>query len=63
MDKSLRQHIIDLETRIERLTQEMMRNQKSRTELNSIEAELRIAQQALELYQSAVKTEAQLQRN
>lgn len=63
MDKPLRQHIIELEARIERLSQEMMRNQKSRREVNNIEAELRIAQQALESYQKAVETEAQLQRN
>ena len=63
MGKLLRQQITELETRIVRLSQEMMRNQKSRIERNSIESELRIAQQALELYQKAIKAKTQLPRS
>jgi len=40
----------------------MMENQKTRLERNRIEAELRVAQQALEHYQQAIRLEAQLQR-
>ena len=62
MDKPLRQHISELEGRVQRLSHEMMLNHKSRTERNHIETELRVAQQALEQYRHAMKLEAQLQR-
>jgi len=62
MDKLLRQHITELEGRVQQLSQEMMLNHKSRTERNRIETELRVAQQALEHYRHAMKLEAQLQR-
>lgn len=62
MDKPLKQHITELERRIQQLGQEMMQNRKTRTERNRIESELRVAQQALEHYQEAIKLEGQLQR-
>jgi uncharacterized protein YigA (DUF484 family) len=61
MDKPLRQHISELERRIQALTQEMMQNRKTRAERNQIEAELRVAQQALTHYQHAIKLEKELQ--
>jgi len=61
MDKPLGQHITELERRIQQLTEEMLRNQKTRTELVRIENELWIAQQALEFYKEAFKLEGQLQ--
>lgn len=61
MDKSLRQHIIELESRIHLLSEEVMQNQKTLRERNRIETELRVAQQALELYQQAIQLEEQLQ--
>jgi hypothetical protein len=62
MEKPLKQHITELEKRVQQLSQEMMQNRKSRDERNRIEAELRVAQQALEHYQEAIKLEGQLQR-
>jgi len=62
MDKPLRQHITELESRIHLLSQEMMQNQKTLPERNRLETELRVAQQALELYQRAIQLEGQLQR-
>ena len=62
MDKPLRQHITELETRVQQLSQEMMQNRKPRDELNRLESELRVAQQALSHYQQAIKLESQLQR-
>ena len=63
MDKPVRQHIVELERRIHYLSQEMMRNQKTRTERNRMETELRVAQQALEFYKKAIELEGQLQPN
>ena len=62
MDKPLRQHIFELERRIQQLSQEVMQNRKTRSERNRLETELRVAQQALEFYQRAIKLEGQLQR-
>jgi hypothetical protein len=63
MDKLLRHHIVDLETRVQRLSQEIMQNRKTRTERNNLETELRVAQQALAHYQQAINLESQLQRH
>ena len=63
MDKPLGQHITELERRIQQLSQEMMRSQKTRTELGRIENELWIAQQALDFYKEAFKLEGQLQHD
>lgn len=62
MDKPLRQHIAELETRVQQLSQDMMQNRITRDERNRLESELRVAQQALSHYQQATKLEAQLQR-
>jgi len=63
MNKPLGQHISELERRIQQLTEEIMRSQKTRTELNRLENELWIAQQALEFYKEAFKLEGQIQHN
>lgn len=57
MDKPLRQHILELERQVERLSEEMMKETKTTTERNQLEAELRAAQQALEHYQQTNETE------
>jgi len=62
MEKPLKQHITELERRVQQLSQEMMQNRKSRDERNRIEAELRVAQQALTHYQEAIRLEGELQR-
>jgi|tagenome__1003787_1003787.scaffolds.fasta_scaffold20877059_3 hypothetical protein len=51
MDKPVRQHITELQRRVKQLSQEMMQNRNTRTERNRLEAELRLAQQALAQYQ------------
>jgi hypothetical protein len=61
MDKTLRQHIDELEKRVQQLCQEMMQNRKTRAERNRLESELRVALQALNHYQQAIKLEKQLQ--
>lgn len=63
MDKALRQHIQALERRIQELSHEMMLHRKTREERNRMETELRVVQQALDLYRSAIKLERQLQRS
>ena len=62
MEKPLRQHIADLERRVQQLSQEMMQNRKTREQRNRLESELRVAQQALAHYQQAIKLETQLAR-
>ena len=57
MDKPLRQLINELEDLVERLSHEMMQDDKTPAERNQLEAELRAAQQALEHYQQATKLE------
>ena len=61
MDKPLRQHIAELEVRVQKLSEDMMKNRISRDKRNQLESELRVAQQALSHYQQAIKLEAQLQ--
>ena len=62
MERSLGEHITELERRIHHISQEIMQNQKTLTERNHLESELRVAQQALEHFLSAVKLERQLRR-
>jgi hypothetical protein len=61
MNRPLRQHVTDLEKRIHQLSLEIMRNRKTQEERNRMEAELRVAQQALTYYQQAIQLENQLQ--
>jgi len=62
MERPLGQHITELEHRIHHLSQEIMQNQKTLTERNDLESELRVAQQALEYFLRAAKLERQLNR-
>ena len=62
MEKPVRQHIAELQLRVQQLSREIMQNRKTREERNRVEAELRVAQQALTHYQQAIKLEVQLQR-
>jgi vacuolar-type H+-ATPase subunit H len=61
MDKPLGQHIAELEKRMQQLSQEMMKNRKTRDERNRLESELRATQQALAYYQEAMMLEKRLQ--
>ena len=60
MDRPLSQHITELERRIRQLSQDVMLNRKTREERNRMEAELRVAQQALAHYRDAIKLEQEL---
>jgi hypothetical protein len=60
MDKPLGQHINELHRRIQDLGHELMNDHKTQIERNHIEAELRVAQQALEHFQKAIKLEERL---
>jgi hypothetical protein len=62
MNKPLRQHIAELEKRVQQISQDIMLNRKTQIERNRLESELRVAQQALEHYQQAIKLEALLQQ-
>ena len=62
MEKPVKQHILELQTRVRQLSQDLMENRKTREERNRIEAELRVTQQALSHYLEAIKLETQLQR-
>jgi hypothetical protein len=62
MDKPLRQHIVELEKRVQQLSRDIMHNHKTLAQRNRLESELRVAQQALTYYQQAIKLETQLQR-
>ena len=61
MDFSVRHHIETLERRIRELGTELM-NTKDRTRLNDLEAEIRIANLALEHYREALRLESTLGR-
>ncbi len=61
MDKTVKQHIAQLDKRIHRLSQEVMHNHKTRRERNRIEGELRLVQQALELYREATERNRHLE--
>jgi predicted transcriptional regulator len=61
MDKPVRQHIKDLEARVQFLGLQLMDGQKPQAERNGIESELRVAQQALDYYRAALELEGKLQ--
>jgi len=61
MDKTVRLHIQELEARIHQLSVQMMDERNARSERNRLEAELRVAQQALEHYRQALEFEKKLQ--
>ena len=61
MDKPVRIHIQELEHRVQHLTAEIMDERVTQTDRNRIEAELRLAQQALEHYRNALELERKLQ--
>lgn len=60
MNRPLKQHVTELEKRIRQLSLEIMRNRKTQEERNRVEAELRVAQQALDHYQQAIQLENRL---
>jgi hypothetical protein len=59
MDITVREHITRLESRIQRLNQEIMENRVSQQERNRLEAEIRAANLALTHYRAALDIESQ----
>jgi hypothetical protein len=62
MDRTLREHISELEQRIRDLNTKSMENQLTQTERNRVESELRVAQQALNFYREGLELELLLKR-
>jgi len=62
MDRTLREHISELEQRIRDLTVKSMENELKQTERNQVESEIRIAQQALNFYREGLELELLLKR-
>jgi hypothetical protein len=62
MDRTLREHISELEQRIEKLNARFMENDLKQTERNRIESEIRVAQQALMSYREGLELELLLKR-
>ena len=61
MDKPVRIHIQELEDRVHHLSVQMMDSAKTQAERNRLETELRVAQQALDHYRTALELERKLQ--
>jgi len=62
MDRTIREHISELEQRIEKLNMRCMENDLKQTERNRIESEIRIAQQVLNFYREGLELELLLKR-
>ena len=62
MDRTIREHISELEQRIEKLNMRCMENDLKQTERNRIESEIRVAQQALNFYREGLQLELMLKR-
>jgi hypothetical protein len=61
MDIPVRQHIELLERRLRELGAQLM-STKERSNLNDLEAEIRVANMALDHYREALKLESELQK-
>ena len=62
MDRTIREHISELEQRIEKLNMRCMENDLKQRERNRIESEIRIAQQVLNFYREGLELELLLKR-
>jgi hypothetical protein len=60
VDKTLREHIGELEQRLKRLAAESMENRLNRTQRNRVEAEIRAVNLALTHFREALELERQL---
>jgi len=61
MKKTVEQHIHELEGRVEDIRRRMMDDEVTRAGHRRLETELRVAQQALDLYREALALEHKLQ--
>ncbi len=60
MNRTLGEHIAELESRIRRLNEEAMEQHLSRVDLNRIEADIRATNLALTHFRTAIDLERQL---
>jgi hypothetical protein len=60
MDRTLREHISQLEERLKRLTEESMADRITIPQLYAIEAEIRVVNSALNSFRDAMRFEGQL---
>lgn len=60
MDRTLRDHIAHLDTRLRELTTQIMDNTTTLAERNRIEAEIRAAELAISYYKKALELEEQI---
>ena len=60
MERPLREHIQQLEARLEALNAQIMRSRVTREEINQIEAEIRAVNLALNHYRAALEIEQSL---
>lgn len=60
MDRTLREHVTQLEQRLKRLTEESMADRISGAKLRAIEAEIRVVNSALNSFRDAMRYEGQL---
>jgi uncharacterized protein YigA (DUF484 family) len=60
MDRTLREHISHLETRLQELSAQIMENQRTQIDRNRIESEIRATQSALTYYRKALELERHL---
>lgn len=61
MQRSLHEHILSLETKIQELREQLTDHHRVQLELDSTEAELRVAELALTHYRSAYELEKKLE--
>jgi hypothetical protein len=60
VNKTVGEHIRNLESRRERLHEESMKNELSHSRYNEIEAEIRAITTAMEYFRAAIETEQQI---
>jgi hypothetical protein len=60
MDRTVREHIFDLEQRLENLGRQIMQNRRTKEERNRIESEIHAAEMALSYYRKALELEQTL---
>jgi hypothetical protein len=60
MDRTLRDHIAHLDTRLRELTTQIMDNTRTLAERNRIESEIRAAELAISYYKKALELEGQV---
>jgi hypothetical protein len=60
MDRTVREHIAYLETRLRDLNAEIMEDRRTHDEVNRLQSEIRAAEMALTYYRKALELEKQI---